>query len=192
MGGYMGQINIKGVIWLFISGICFVVSIFFPWWALRLVAPQYKEGLYIWVYPYKMDGEIDIINSLNHYIGMKEFSEASFPELDYLPYIIGGIAFITIIIALIRNRTALMIWTGVVLVLAMLGVYDIYRWLRTFGTNLDPSAPINIDPFIPPIVGTNQLANFETFSFFSYGAVLCTIAIIILLIVLWKGKERHV
>ncbi|WP_163969553.1 hypothetical protein [Oceanobacillus halotolerans] len=188
----MGQINIKGVIWLFISGICFVVSIFFPWWALRLVAPQYKEGLYIWVYPYKMDGEIDIINSLNHYIGMKEFSEASFPELDYLPYIIGGIAFITIIIALIRNRTALMIWTGVVLVLAMLGVYDIYRWLRTFGTNLDPSAPINIDPFIPPIVGTNQLANFETFSFFSYGAVLCTIAIIILLIVLWKGKERHV
>jgi hypothetical protein len=187
----MGRISKKGMIGLFVSAVFFVVSIFFPWWALRLIAPQYQEGLYIWVYPYKLVGEIDIINSLNHYIGMDEFSEASFPELSFLAYIIAGIALITIIVAIIRSRKLLAVWTGIVLIMAAVGIWDIYRWLKTFGTNLDPAAAIEIEPFVPPIFGPNQLANFETFSFFSYGAIIGGIAIILLILVLWKGKEQY-
>lgn len=187
----MNRISKIGRIGLIISAVCFVLSIFFPWWALRLIAPQYPEGLYIWVYPFKMEGDIDIINGLNHYIGMSEFSEASFPELSYLPYILAGIALITLLVALIRNRKLLFAWTGVVLILSAIGMWDIYRWLRTFGTNLDPRAAIEVDPFVPPVFGTNQIANFETFSFFSYGALFGGIAILLLILVLWKGKERH-
>jgi hypothetical protein len=187
----MGRISKKGMFGLFTSALCFAASIFLPWWALRLIAPQYQEGLYVWVYPYQLEGDVDIINSLNHYIGMAEFTEASFPELSFLAYIIGGIALITMIIAIIRSRKLLAVWTGIVLILSAIGIWDIYRWLRVFGTNLDPTAAIEIEPFVPPIFGTNQLANFETFSFFSYGAVLGGIAIILLILVLWKGKERH-
>ncbi|GGB51987.1 hypothetical protein GCM10011409_31990 [Lentibacillus populi] len=188
----MGRISFKGMLGLVLSAICFAVSIFFPWWALRLTAPQYKEGLYMWVYPYKMEGNLDIINSLNHYIGMKQFSEATFPELSYLSYIVGGVAILTLVIAISRNRTLLAGWTVIILALGIVGIYDIYRWLHTFGANLSSSAPIEVDPFTPPIFGTNQLANFETFSFFSYGAGFAGIAIFLLLVVLWKGKERHV
>ncbi|RYG73680.1 hypothetical protein EU245_05080 [Lentibacillus lipolyticus] len=187
----MGRISLKGMIGLVIAGLSFAVSIFFPWWALRLIAPQYKEGLYMWVYPYKMEGDIDIINSLNHYIGMEKFSEASFPELGFLGYIVGAVALLTVIVALIRSRTLLAVWTGIVLVLAMVGIYDIYRWLHAFGTNLSTNAPIEIDPFTPPIFGTNQLANFETFSFFSYGTGFVGLGILMLLVVLWKGKANH-
>ncbi|MFD1040503.1 hypothetical protein ACFQ3N_19175 [Virgibacillus byunsanensis] len=187
----MRRISIKGIIGLIVSGGLFLASIYLPWWALRLTAPQYKEGLYIWVYPYKLEGEINIINSLNHYIGMENFDEASFPELAYLPYIIGVVALITMVVALIRSRKILAVWTGIVMILAVVGIYDIYHWLSTFGKNLDPAAPIEIEPFIPPIIGTNQLANFETLSFFSYGAILVGTAICLLLLVLWMGKERY-
>ncbi len=145
----------------------------------------------MWVYPHKMEGDIDIINGLNHYIGMERFSEASFPELSYLGYIVAGVAIITLIVAFIRSRKLLAIWTAIVLVLGAIGIYDIYRWLSTFGTRLSPNAPIEIDPFVPPIIGTNQLANFETLSFFSYGAGFVGISILTLIIVLWKGKEHH-
>lgn len=187
----MGRLSKKARIWLILSGGFIFSSIFFPWWGMRLIAPQYREGLYIWVYPYKMEGQIDIINGLNHYIGMKKFEEASFPELTYLPYIIGIIAIVTVVIALLRNRTWLAVWFGIVVVLAAVGLFDIYRWLKSFGTDLDPRAPIEMDPFVPPVFGTNQLANFETFSFFSYGAGLTGIGMIIMLFVLWKGKEKH-
>lgn len=187
----MGRISKIGVIGLFISAVCFILSLFFPWWGLRLIAPQYPEGLYMWVYPNKLEGDIDIINNLNHYIGMANFSEATFPELSYLPYIIGAMALITIIVAFIRSRKILAVWTGAVLLGSAIGIFDLYRWLRKFGTELDPKAPIEIEPFVPPIYGTNQLANFETFSFFSYGALFAGVAIILLLLILWKGKERH-
>ncbi|HLS09451.1 hypothetical protein [Lentibacillus sp.] len=187
----MGRIKTKGVMALIVAALCFIASIFFPWWGLRLIAPQYQEGLYMWVYPNKMEGDIDIINSLNHYIGMEQFSEASFPELSFLVYIVGAVALVTMVVALLRSRTLLAVWTGIVLALGALGIYDIYRWLNAFGTNLSPSAPIEIEPFTPPIFGTNQLANFETFSFFSYGTGFVSVAIILMLLVLWKGKERH-
>lgn len=187
----MGRISNKGRNGLILSAICFAISIFFPWWAIRLIAPQYPEGLYIWVYANKMEGDVDIINGLNHYIGMAEFSEASFPELSFLAYIIAGIALITLIIAFIRSRTLLAAWTGLVIILGAIGVWDIYRWLREFGMNLDPRAAIKVDPFVPPIFGTNQLANFETFSYFHFGALFGGIAILLLILVLWKGKERH-
>mgnify|MGYP005844586687 CR=1 FL=1 len=185
----MNKISKNGMLGLFLAAIFLVVSIFFPWWGMKLTAPQYKEGLYIYVYPYKMDGQIDIINSLNHYIGMAEFSEDSFPELKFLPYLIVALAIITILIGLLRRRRILLGWLGIIAIGGAMGIYDIYRWLHTFGTELDPKAPIEIDPFVPPIIGTNQLANFQTLSFFSYGAGFAMLSILIMVAVYWKGKE---
>lgn len=187
----MGRISKKGQMGLVVSAVLFIISIFLPWWGLRLIAPQYPEGLYMSVYPNKMEGDIDIINGLNHYIGMAEFSEADFPELNFLAYIIAGVAFITLLVAFFKKRSLLAGWLGVVVILGAFGVWDIYRWLHTYGTNLDPRAAIEMEPFVPPIVGFNQIANFETFSYFSYGAFAGGAAILLLLLVLWKGKERH-
>jgi copper chaperone NosL len=185
------RISSIGVLLLVVSGLLLMSTIFLPWWGMTLVAPQYQEGLSIIVFPYKMEGELDIINNLNHYIGMKEFSEASFPELTYLPIIIGIIGLLTIFLALFRKRVLLFVWTGIVVIGSVLGVFDIYRWLKDFGTMLDPKAPIEIEPFIPPIVGKNQLANFETSSFFHVGAYIAGLAILIIIIVSWRFKENE-
>lgn len=171
------------------SGVLLVLSIFFPWWGMQFFAPQYPEGLNIIVYPYKMEGRIDIINGLNHYIGMKPFSEESFPELRYLPYIIGAMALLTILVGLLRNMKLLYGLICLFIVGGVLGVYDIHRWLKAFGTELDPKAPIDIAPFVPPILGDNTIANFVTHSYFTYGSFIIGIAFLLLLFPIWKERQ---
>ena len=63
--------------------------LFFPLWQIQLTAPQYPEGLILLIYPGKLGGNVDIINGLNHYIGMKPLHAADFMEFTLLPYIIG-------------------------------------------------------------------------------------------------------
>src|SRR3954451_9404411 len=87
-----------------LSAILVAVSLFFPWWQMIFFAPQYPEGLNIIVYPNKLEGEIDIVNSLNHYIGMDNFSEKNFPELAYLSYLVFGLAVITLVTAIVRRK----------------------------------------------------------------------------------------
>ncbi len=124
------RLSIASVIAICLAAILLVVSIFFPWWGMRFFAPQYPEGLDIIVYPYKMEGEIDIVNGLNHYIGMKSFGEENFPELKFLPYIIGGMAVLSLIVAFLRRKSLLYGLIGLFIVGGALGIYDIHRWLH--------------------------------------------------------------
>lgn len=157
---------------------------------MKFIAPQYPEGLNIIVYPDHLEGEIDIVNGLNHYIGMSEFSEENFPELNYLKYLIWGLAVLTVLVAIFRKKSFLYGLIGLLSIGGILGVWDLYRWLRNFGTNLDPMAPIKVDPFIPPIIGENTLANFITYSSIEMGAYLVIVAFILLIIPLWKDRKR--
>lgn len=157
---------------------------------MNFIAPQYPEGLNIIVYPDHLEGEIDIVNGLNHYIGMSEFSEANFPELNYLNYLIIGLAIFTVLTALLRKKALLYGLIALFVIGGALGVWDLNRWLRNFGTNLDPMAPIKVDPFVPPILGENTLANFVTHSMLQPGTYFIIAAFILLLIPLWKDRKR--
>lgn len=184
------KLSVPSMILLFVAAGLLVTSIFLPWWGMRFFAPQYPEGLDIVVYPYKMEGEISIINGLNHYIGMKPFSEESFPELSYLPYIIGLFALLTLVVGLLRNKKLLFGLIGLFVVGGALGIYDIHRWLKDFGTDLDPMAPIDLAPFVPPILGENTIANFITHSYFTYGSFVIGIAFLFMIIPLWRERRQ--
>ncbi|OLO28641.1 hypothetical protein BTR23_17140 [Alkalihalophilus pseudofirmus] len=183
------QLSFPSVVSLLIAAVLIVISIFFPWWGMKFYAPQYQEGLNILVYPYKLVGEIDIINSLNHYIGMANFSEATFPELQFLPYIIGVLALMTIIVAFLRNKITLYGLIGIFIAFGGYGLYYLNQTLTKFGTELDPKAPITIDPFVPPVIGENTLANFVTHSSFSSGSFLIGFAFLLMLYPIWKERK---
>lgn len=171
------------------SAALIVVSMFFPWWRMLFIAPQYPEGLNIIVYPNKLEGQIDIINGLNHYIGMANFSEENFPELGYLIYIVGGLAALTLITALLRNKKLLYGLIGIFMIGGAAGIWDLYSALKKYGSNLDPKAPIHMDPFVPPIIGENTVANFITHSILGTGVYFVIAAFILLLIPLWKDRK---
>jgi copper chaperone NosL len=72
---------------LVVCGLALVPVIFVPLWRIDLAAPQYPEGLMLLIYPSKLGGNVDIINGLNHYIGMKTLHTEDFIEFNLLPYI---------------------------------------------------------------------------------------------------------
>ena len=182
------KLSIVSSIIIVVSAILIAVSLFFPWWKMIFVAPQYPEGLNIIVYPNRLEGQIDIVNGLNHYIGMANFSEENFPELSYLPYLVGGLAVLTLLTAMLRKKTVLYGLIGLFIVGGTLGVLDLHAALKKFGTNLSPEAPIKLDPFVPPILGHNTIANFQTTSLLGLGSYVVIAAFILLLIPLWKDR----
>jgi hypothetical protein len=189
MKGKTNKLSVVSSILIVVSAILIVTSLFFPWWQMIFFAPQYPEGLNIIVYPNKLEGQIDIVNGLNHYIGMDNFSEENFPELSYLAYLVGGLAVITLLTALIRKKSVLYGLVGLIAIGGVLGVVDLRKALHDFGTNLSPQAPIKIDPFVPPILGHNTVANFVTNSVLGPGSYLLIAAFILLLIPLWKDRK---
>ncbi len=75
-----------------ICGLALIAVLFVPLWYIDLDAPQYPEGLTFLIYPENLGGNVDIINGLNHYIGMKTLHTEDFIEFTMLPYIIAFFA----------------------------------------------------------------------------------------------------
>lgn len=173
---------------LLLSAVLMIGSLYLPWWNLLLIAPQYPEGLNITVFPSRLEGQLDIINILNHYIGMAHISEEGFPELTYIPMIMWGLVLILIINALTASKKLTHVIFGMLVLGGMLGIYDMYHWLQTFGSNLDPQAPIKVPPFIPPMIGENTLANFITYSQFQLGFFLVLAGGIFVFLAAWGDK----
>ncbi len=62
---------------------------FLPIWEISLDAPQYPEGLGMTIWINTIKGDLQTINGLNHYIGMKTIQPDSIKELKIMPYLLG-------------------------------------------------------------------------------------------------------
>jgi copper chaperone NosL len=140
--------------------------LFLPIWKIELSAPQYPEGLVLKIYAGKLGGNVDIVNGLNHYIGMRTLHEKDFVEFIVLPYIIGAFILFGLLSALINKRWFFFTWTGLYLLFAVIAMIDFYRWEYNYGHNLDPAAPIQVPgmSYQPPLIGFKQLLNFGAYS----------------------------
>jgi len=151
---------------LIISGVALLAVIALPIWRIELDAAQYPEGLELLIYSYKLDGHVDIINGLNHYIGMKTLHADDFIEFTVLPYLIGiyGLAFI--LVGFLGRRKGLYILFAAFLLFGIVSMVDFWRWLYEYGHDLDPAAPIKVPgmAYQPPLIGFKQLLNFGAFS----------------------------
>ena len=72
-----------------VSAILLAAVYFFPFWSIYLIAPQYPEGLSMQIWLNRLTGDVEIINSLNHYIGMKHIKAEMFGEFDFVIYVVG-------------------------------------------------------------------------------------------------------
>src|SRR5690625_4458251 len=175
------NLSTRSMILLFIAAAIFIISVQFPWWKMDFFAPQYPEGLDIIVYPNEVTGDIDIINNLNHYIGMKEFSTQSFPELAYLPYIAYALAGLTIVVTLLRKLLYLYLLTALFGLGVSAGPLDMTFWHIMYGTRLDLNAVTYLVTFIPPIIGNSAIGNLSAYSKFGVGGHLFLVVFIIFL-----------
>jgi copper chaperone NosL len=153
-----------------------------PLWSVRLVAPQYPEGIGMRIRLNTIEGmkehDLKNINSLNHYIGMKAIEPDAIPELKYMPWIVGALIAGGLAVAALGRRRLLLAWTASIVLFALAGLADFYRWGYDYGHNLDPDAIIVVPgmTYQPPVIGTKQLLNFHATSLPDLGAVLAGIA----------------
>jgi len=150
----------------FASGALIAVY-FLPAWRIDLFAPQYPEGLTMYIWINKLSGNIDIINGLNHYIGMKHISADMFPELKYIPYVVGFFMLLGMLASITGKIKLLFIYVMLTIIGGILVVYDFYRWGYEYGHDLDPKAAIQVPGFSyqPPIFGHKRLLNFDAYSY---------------------------
>src|SRR4030095_1295565 len=89
-----------------------------PLWHIGLDAPQYPEGIgmYVWIDTItgQKPNDLHSINGLNHYIGMKAMVPDAIPELRLMPRIVAGLIAIGLLVAAGGPRGALDWWAGVV------------------------------------------------------------------------------
>jgi hypothetical protein len=145
------------------AAILLIISIYRPWWRLKLDAPQYPHGLYVTAYVNQMTGDVREIDELNHYIGMRPLAEAA--EFERSISIIGIFVISLLILAavFVHNRWAALLALPA-LFLPVLFLADLQFWLANFGMNLDPTAALSssIKPFIPPVLWVGHIAQFST------------------------------
>lgn len=151
-----------------------------PLWRISMTAPQYPNGLSIDIYTHKVDGghdgrDINEINTLNHYIGMRKIDRAALTDLDWIPFALGLLVILTLRCAVIGNVRSLIdltVLTGYIGVFAMgRFVYKLY----VYGHDLDPEAPVKLKGFTPAIFGSKQVANFKTWSYPQLGSYLVAV-----------------
>ena len=150
-----------------IASLSLIITFFVPIWRIDLFAPQYPEGLTMKIWLNDIKGQIDIINGLNHYIGMRKINVDMFPEFEFLGYVVGFYIFLGLVIAAIGNRKVLFWYIVFTLFGGFFAMYDYYRWGYEYGHNLDPTAPIKVPglSYQPPMIGHKRLLNFDAYSF---------------------------
>ena len=151
-----------------------VIVLFVPMWKIDLVAPQYPEGLALVIHPNGLRGNVDIINGLNHYIGMKHLHTDDFVEFTILPYIIAFFAALFLVVAFTRSRLLLNITTVLFICFGIVAMVDFWLWEYNYGHNLDPNAAIVVPgmAYQPPLIGFKQLLNFSAWAFPAAGGWL--------------------
>lgn len=178
-----------------IGALVMIVIYFVPAWSIYLIAPQYPEGLSMQIWLDKITGQIDIINGLNHYIGMKHIKAEMFPEFSYLVYILAFFIVFGLTVAITGNRRLLFAY----LILSVIGgaaaLVDFYLWGYDYGHDLDPSAAIKVPglSYQPPVIGHKKLLNFDSYSYPDTGGwvvVGVTALFFIIWLVEWRKNKK--
>lgn len=178
-----------------------VLSMFLPYWTLRLEAPQFPKGLHVSAYVNRLVGEVDpITNSndleqldeLNHYVGMPSLEDGA--KLERTVSVIAIVVFAGLLVAAvwIHSRWALLAALPALL-FPLAFLVDLQYWLWNYGHSLDPRAPLAsaVGEFTPHIFGPSKIAQFDTMAMPGWGLILATAASVLVGLGLWFHRQAY-
>ena len=183
---------------VFAAAVLLAVTYLWPLWNLTMFAPQYPDGLRLDIYSYTLVGgnhgqDVKEINVLNHYIGMHGLDRDAFREFQWMPFVIGALGLLLLRTVVYATAGALL---DVTMVFAYFGAFSAWSFgyqLYQYGHQLAADAAIKVTPFMPPVFGYRQIANFEVYSYPRGGtyAMLGALALLgVALAVTWRAWRR--
>jgi len=177
---------------LLLAALLLVLVYVFPLWQLTMFAPQYPEGLRLDIYSHRLEGgnkgqDVKEINVLNHYIGMKDIETADFTEFKWIPFVVGVLGLLFLRAAVLGKASHLL---DVLVLYCYFGAFSLWSfgykmWL--YGHNLDPTAAVKVGPFMPPLFGFKQLANFGVYSYPRLGSYALALSAACLFLALFSA-----
>jgi hypothetical protein len=175
-----------------LAALLLIMVYFFPIWSISMEAPQYPEGIGMNITVNDIQGkepqDLQNINGLNHYIGMKAITPESIPELKVMPFIFGFLIISGLAIAIWGTRKWILVWLGIFVLFAIGGLVDFYIWGYDYGHNLNPNAPIKVPgmTYQPPLIGSKQLLNINATSLPHIGFYISLVSMGIASMTWWK------
>jgi hypothetical protein len=176
-----------------------LLSFAFPLWQISMKAPQYPDGLTMDIYSYQVVGgndghDVAEINLLNHYIGMHTITREELRDLDWIPFGLIAMALLALRAALLGNVRTLIDLSMIAAYISAVAFGRFVYMLWEFGHQLNPKAPVTVEPFMPVVFGSKQIANFMTRSMPQTGSMLLGVFTAgvwaITLWYLWRGRRE--
>lgn len=179
----------------------------YPLWNIKLEAPQYPDPLGMDIYISGIEGEeefdIQNIDGINHYIGMKKIPKPEeMWEFEIFPIVIAAMAGLGILLGILGifgmiSPHWFLAWLVLMTILGILGMYDFNNWLIEYGTDLDPKAIIKLTDsegnplsYKPPLFGSEKILNFTAHSYPETGAYFMFTGMFLTLIAWFAGKRK--
>jgi hypothetical protein len=174
------------------AAVLIIISIFLPYWSLVLHAPQYPKGLVVHAYINHLEGDVQEIDGLNHYIGMRPLNEAAQFERTISVFAISALALLVLAAVFVHSPWAALLSLPAVM-LPPVFLADLFFWLNHFGQNLDPHAALSnaVDPFTPTILGEGVIGQFKTVAYADFGLLLASTASILILVGLYLQRRAY-
>ncbi|MBE2218105.1 MAG: hypothetical protein IAE90_07885 [Ignavibacteria bacterium] len=176
---------------ILVCSLAMIAAYFTPIWSIDLEAPQYPEGLGMKIWINKITGDLNTINGLNHYIGMKKIEPDSIKELTIMPFILASLILFGIITGFLGRKKILGVFVVVFLIAGIAGGVDFYMWEYDYGHDLDPTAAIIVPgmSYQPPLFGSEQLLNFVAHSYPDTGGwIVIGTGILMVLVFIYELK----
>lgn len=180
------------------AGLLLLGAALLPLWQMTMFAGMFPEGLRLQIFSWKIVGgnngaDLQGINILNHYIGMREIHAADFVEMKFIPFAFGAFFLLGVRAALFARVRDLIDLTVLFLYFGVFSFATFAYRMYTYGHELAPEAPVKVAPFTPPILGHQHIANFDVYSFpaggsyfvFAYGLVLVGVLLL-------EARRQHV
>jgi copper chaperone NosL len=187
---------------LMMTGAIFLLALFlFPLWNIALEAPQYPDaiGMNIWINKItdQEPNDIQNINLMNHYVGMKDIPK-EMEEFKIFPPVIIIMTILGVIIGFVGKRKLYLVWFVIMALLGSAGIYDFYLWEYEYGHNLSEHAAIKFldaagDPmaYQPPLIGNSTILNFVAKSWPRAGAYFLFTGMLLSVVAFFVDKKEE-
>ena len=182
---------------LVLAAVLVVTAHFFPLWNLTMFAPQYPDALRLDIFDHALVGgnggqDLKEINLLNHYIGMRDLVSKEFGEFKWMPFVIGAFALLFARTVVMGKMTHLVDSLVLYIYFGAFSLWSFGYKMWSYGHSLAPTAAVKVEPFMPPMFGYKQLANFEVYSYPALGSyALGASAVLLVLALFMAGRSAR-
>jgi hypothetical protein len=175
-----------------LAALLLMVSIFTPYWSMKMFAPQYPKGLKVDVYINHIEGDVLEIDALNHYLGMPKLDEGGQLERSLSIVAIIVVGFLLIGSIFVHNQWAAL-FTLPTLSFPFIFLADLWWILYQYGHSIDPKSALGgaIKPFTPPLFGEGKIGQFGTYAAPEIGLFLACAALFVILVGLWYHRAAY-